>query len=681
MSRNQDKTYRCPVTGLEIAELKEFTNVDFGNGYYFSIKKIGDSIIYFNSRGNMKFSDVNRHYELTETFIKKAKVKRPFIEIRDYKNLTGRATSLQKDIQKNYLNEHVDDFAGVIVCNIPEWLWIFLRITPKLFSTHLKIDISKNYNNALLKAVKILQTNDKAFDGLRYDNIIIKQEWGFENEDFKLINGIIPQKLFFTSFQGNVHTETVNKVSKCMSRLFEEGHLTGSEYIRIADYSQLTNVPLKIRNVYAKTINNLNLKYNCNPIKTYVCGANSFVRIAMRLYTSIVKQKFIFVDSVETAFSEINGESRQLVPDKKNIKVSQDDVEEIINLSSSLIWGETEIADVRVSNNNPLKQLAATLSLIQEDLINLRLKEKSYTIDLQESLKNSEQLAGDLKASNEESLQLNEELIATNEKLHDQKKELEEARNQLIEMNTNLETMVENRTKKWKKSVKILNKTVDKLDRFVYSASHDLSAPLKSMAGLLNIIKIDSNKDQIFECLRYIENSIHKLEEVIKNLLSYSRNTRLEVKNESFNLYDLTNEVIIELAYLPKAGLIDFNVNMPDSQIIVTDKQRLKVILQNLINNCIKYADLEKAKPKVVINLKEDNERYRIFVKDNGQGIEKDQIKKIFRMFYRATENAQGSGLGLFIVDEAVTALSGKIKVKSKPGVDTVVVVTLPKPV
>jgi len=679
---SQEKTYSCPVTGLEILELEEFTNVDFGNDYYFSIKKIGDSIIYLTGRGNMRFSDVKRHYELIEAFIEQANVKKPYVEIRDYENLTGRPNASQKKILKDYLIEHKDDFDGVIVCNIPEWLWILLRITPKLFITRLKIDICKNYKNAIKKAVDIIQHNYPIIeDELALDDIIYKKEWGFEDENFRLVNGVIPQKLFFTSFHGNVHFETAIKVSECMSRFFDEGHLTGSEYIRIADYTQLTNVPLKIRNVYAQTLNNLNAKYNCKPIKSYVCGANSFVRIAVMLYTSIVKQKFIFVDNVETAFSDINGESKEPVQEKRTIKVSQNDIDEIINLSSSLIWGDTDKIDVPVSANNPLKQLAATLSLIQDDLIDLRVKEKTQTKDLQDSLKISKELAEDLKASNEESLQLNEELIATNEKLNDQKKQLEAARNQLVEMNANLETMVNNRTKKWKKTVKKLNNTVKKLDGFVYSASHDLSAPLKSMTGLLNIIKVDSDRDQIFECLRYVENSISKLEEVIKNLLSYSRGSRIVVKNESFNLYDLINETISELAYLPKAGLIDFSVNLPDSQTIVTDKQRLTVILQNIINNCIKYADLEKAEPNVVITLKEDNERYRIFVKDNGQGIEKDQIKKVFRMFYRAAENSQGSGLGLFIVDEAVTALGGKIKVKSKPGNETEVIVSLPKSV
>lgn len=665
---------------MEISELEAFTNVDFGNGYFFSVRKIGDSIIYSSSKGNMKHSDVLRHYQMIEKFIDHAGVKKPYVEIRDYINLTGKPNTSQKDLQKKYLFEHKHDFAGVIVCNIPDWLRILLRITPYLFNIPSEIVICKDYPQAVRKAIHILNKKYEVKDKkLVFEDILFKSDWSFEEKKFKLKNGVIPGKLFFTAFEGIVRFEIAEKVSICMNRLFEEGHLTNSEYIRVADYSMLSNVPLNVRNVYAETLNSLNKKYDSKPVKTYICGASSFIRIAMKLYTALVKQKFIFVESVEEAFTDINSHAEHVVNKEEIITVRQRDIDEIINLSGALVWSGTKKTQISISKDNPLNQLASTLSLIQEDLIDLRKREIEHTRELQKSLDNSEELMRELRESNEESLQLNEELASINEQLHRQKEELETARNQLLGMNTNLETLVENRTKKWKKTVGKLNKTVARLDRFVYSASHDLSAPLKSMLGLVNILKLDPEKTHTTKYLENIESSIHKLEDVIKSLIAYSRNSKLEVKKESFNLFDLVHDVIGDLAPFPRADAVRFIVEVHESQMTVTDKQRMATILYNLIGNSVKYADHDKPDPGVVIRFESDDKKQKIYIIDNGLGIEKHQLKRIFTMFYRGTERSKGSGLGLFIVDETVTALGGKIKVKSEPGKGTEFKVSLPK--
>ena len=312
-------------------------------------------------------------------------------------------------------------------------------------------------------------------------------------------------------------------------------------------------------------------------------------------------------------------------------------------------------------------------------------RHEKILIQAYKSIKQKEEaleiLAINLKESNEETQQLNEELISTNEQLFAQKEELEKVQGELLEMNSNLESQVKKRTENLNNTVSKLNKTLGELDRFVYSASHDLSAPVKSILGLLYILKIDTNKSQLNEILGHIENSIYKLEDVIKSLISYSQNTRLELKTESFNLFELVNEVISELAYMPLANSIDFIIDIKNSMTINTDRQRLSVILHNLISNSIKYANFDKPESKVMIGFEQNDDQYKIYVKDNGPGIEKDHLKKIFKMFYRGTEKSTGSGLGLFIASETSTALGGKIKVNSIPGSETAFAVSLPIPV
>ncbi len=302
-------------------------------------------------------------------------------------------------------------------------------------------------------------------------------------------------------------------------------------------------------------------------------------------------------------------------------------------------------------------------------LIQLRInffKNQSLKLEKIVSIRTQE-----LSEKTNEILAQNEELLAQNDQITEQREELESTRDQLENLNSNLEKLVEERTEK-------LEKTITELDRFVYSASHDLSAPLKSVLGLLNIAKIDKDKKRTPQYLEYIEESILKLEEVIKSLISYSRNSRLEVKSEKLNIRELVEVVINELAFMASSQKIKFQNGIPDGQEIITDMQRLKIILHNLINNSIKYSDPQKTESIITISFERSAKKVTIIIEDNGIGIEANQLKKIFSMFYRATEKSTGSGLGLFIVKETLSVLGGKIKVDSEPGVGSKFKVSIP---
>jgi ligand-binding sensor domain-containing protein len=277
----------------------------------------------------------------------------------------------------------------------------------------------------------------------------------------------------------------------------------------------------------------------------------------------------------------------------------------------------------------------------------------------------------ELNEKTNEILAQNEELQAQNDHIMEQREELESARDQLTKINSNLEELVKRRTRK-------LEKTVAELDRFVYSASHDLSAPLKSVLGLLNIAKIDKETSRMGDYLQYMEDSIRRLEDVIKNLITYSRNSRMAVKLEEVHLHDLIKEIIDELAFLPGSEKVRFNFNISKDCILITDKQRLKIVLHNLISNSIKYADHTKPESTVDIEYDHQHTKHLIVVRDNGIGIEEEMLPKVFSMFFRATERSNGSGLGLFIVKETLGVLKGKISVTSVVDHETTFAVILP---
>lgn len=273
----------------------------------------------------------------------------------------------------------------------------------------------------------------------------------------------------------------------------------------------------------------------------------------------------------------------------------------------------------------------------------------------------------------------NEELTSQNEQIMEQQDMLLKAQEQLQEINHSLEALVDERTLKLQHSIHDLNKTVFELDRFVYSASHDLSAPLKSIRGLVEVIHLEKDPSKVYDYTGYIKDTVLKLETVIKNMVDYSRNVHIQIKPEAFNLHDLVAEVVSELAFWPNTSDLTYMNEVAPDLVIQSDRSRLKVVLHNLISNCIKYADKTKSFNWIKIECGRNDPYWQMRITDNGIGIREEYIDKIFNMYFRATDTSKGSGLGLFIVKETLTKIGGGIKVRSEFGVQTTFELQIPQ--
>lgn len=232
-----------------------------------------------------------------------------------------------------------------------------------------------------------------------------------------------------------------------------------------------------------------------------------------------------------------------------------------------------------------------------------------------------------------------------------------------------------NSIEKRNKELKRIN---EELDKFVYSASHDLRAPLTSIMGLVNLAKQDGNTGNTTLYLKMIEDSIGRLEHFINDIIDYSRNSSVAVKSSVIDFNSLLDETISELKYLRENGDIKINVNIKGEKEFVTDSRRIRVILNNLISNAIKYHDLKKSQKYVNIDISYNEQKANIVVSDNGSGIAQEHHQKIFDMFYRASEGNDGSGLGLYIVKETLEKLNGTINLASKSDEGTTFTMQIP---
>ncbi len=225
---------------------------------------------------------------------------------------------------------------------------------------------------------------------------------------------------------------------------------------------------------------------------------------------------------------------------------------------------------------------------------------------------------------------------------------------------------------------KQLQKTNTELDRFVYSTSHDLRAPLASLLGLINITRDSDNPSEVKNYLIMMKDRVSHLDKFIRDITDYSRNNRLGVEKKKINLHAMANEIWDNLKYSTEALDIRFQVDIPESMTIETDPNRLKIVLSNLISNSIRYHDTKKNEKFIRVNHQENGNVFYLQVEDNGQGISPEYQSKIFDMFFRANEHSSGSGLGLYIVKETIANLSGSIHLDSAPKVGSTFTVRLP---
>lgn len=221
-----------------------------------------------------------------------------------------------------------------------------------------------------------------------------------------------------------------------------------------------------------------------------------------------------------------------------------------------------------------------------------------------------------------------------------------------------------------------LEKSNQEMDRFVYSISHDIRSPLSSVQGLINIMKIDPDEHEKY--LGLIESSIIKLDNYTKDILDYTRNSRAKLSPQVVDLNEIIDKCIGQLKYADNSNNMVFNKNIDLQGPFSTDPWRLEVILNNILSNSVKYRDRERAQPFVNIEAKLVGENLHLKIEDNGIGIDKIHLSKIYGMFYRASEDSQGSGLGLYIVRETITLLDGSINIQSVVGKGTTITLELP---
>lgn len=212
------------------------------------------------------------------------------------------------------------------------------------------------------------------------------------------------------------------------------------------------------------------------------------------------------------------------------------------------------------------------------------------------------------------------------------------------------------------------------LEAFAHTVSHDLRAPLNGIQGFIELLRTDYGEqldEQAHEYINWISTSADNMANLINVLLEFSRSSRADIKPEEVDMSALAVEIVDDL----KRSVYKYpcQVYIQPGISVTADKRLMRVVLNNLLNNALKYSQ-KSASPKVILGMTELSGRQIMYVKDNGVGFDMEKASHLFKPFIRlhSSTQFQGTGVGLSTVKRILDRHQGDIWYESAPGKGTV---------
>jgi len=225
-----------------------------------------------------------------------------------------------------------------------------------------------------------------------------------------------------------------------------------------------------------------------------------------------------------------------------------------------------------------------------------------------------------------------------------------------------------------------LVKAKGEIEQFIYSCSHTLRAPLKSIAGLVHLLKNNTTNPDIDPkfFLESIEKTCSKMELLLDDFEQFLSNSRQRVVAHPVDVREVIEEVLQDFQVVVEAEHIQVLMTCDQPVPFYTDKNRFCVILTHLISNAIQFRNNERERMEVRIQVKVFPSFCTVQVRDNGVGIE-DQVRPhIFDLFYRGSTQSTGSGVGLYVVKEVLNKMKGSITVRSSEAKGSAFMISIP---
>ena len=211
------------------------------------------------------------------------------------------------------------------------------------------------------------------------------------------------------------------------------------------------------------------------------------------------------------------------------------------------------------------------------------------------------------------------------------------------------------------------------LDNFVYTASHDLKAPISNIEGLTDALQdlTEKGDEQVHLILDLVRKSVEKFKETINALTDVAKiQKEFEEEAETLHIKEMVEEVKFSIQHMFTSSHAQMVYHL-EEEYVQFSKKNFRSILYNLISNAIKYRDAQRG---LVIEIASSKvgDQIELRITDNGLGIDKNRQKQIFGMFKRFHTHVEGTGIGLYMVKRIIENAGGSIEVNSQPGQGTI---------
>jgi signal transduction histidine kinase len=269
--------------------------------------------------------------------------------------------------------------------------------------------------------------------------------------------------------------------------------------------------------------------------------------------------------------------------------------------------------------------------------------------------------------------------IKTNLELEKAKETIEDQNKELLSSNAELDNRVKERTTELHNTNEALKKVNEELDNFIYKTSHDIRGPLSSLKGITNIALKEVQDETILSYLQKLDLTAEKLNKILTRLQIINQINHALLLPELIDFNSIVDEILNTEKRKGMPADLKIKTKIDDGIVIFSDKAILKLILENLIDNAIKFTDPSNRKNSFVhIDIQNHENGATIKVTDNGIGFKNVTPDQVFKMFVRASERSESGGIGMYLTKLSTEKLGGSIHLTNKEEKSTEFTVILP---
>lgn len=230
-----------------------------------------------------------------------------------------------------------------------------------------------------------------------------------------------------------------------------------------------------------------------------------------------------------------------------------------------------------------------------------------------------------------------------------------------------------------KEKADIIEQKKIELDSFFYRISHDLKGPITSLMSLNYVAKLEVEDETALKFIDDYEKQANRLNTILDGLINLTKMSFNEDAKQEIDFEKIIYDCIASYKFLSNYERVEFKIDVEPTIKYEAEWALVNTIIQNLIENGIKYARVENNKPYIAIKVAEMDDNIVVEASDNGIGMDEETVSKIFSMFFRVNRKIEGTGLGLHILKRAAERLDGEVNVVSKLGEGSTFKITLPK--